>query len=113
MIGDMSMPEIGHEATDRPERRLRHTPEELADHRDHRVAGVDHAEMYQPGQDRRSDDQPDIDLQRNDEDLDKRTQDDHRWLCNLSAGRAERLGESQMADTLPTGLGGDNLSGHR
>src|SRR3546814_11673124 len=53
--------EIGHEATDRPERRLRHPPEELADHRDHRVAGVDHAEMDQPGQDRRSADQPDVD----------------------------------------------------
>src|SRR3546814_14082928 len=51
--------EIGHEATDRPERRLRPPPEELADHRAHRVAGVDHADMAHTGQERRSHDHQD------------------------------------------------------
>src|SRR3546814_13021050 len=50
--------EIGHEATDRPERRIRHPPEELADPRDPRVAGVAHADMHQHGPARRRDDRP-------------------------------------------------------
>ena len=64
ITGEISMPpRLGSMRTDRPQQRLGNAVEEFADRRHDLVAGIDHVEGDQPGQHRRRDQEPDVDLQ--------------------------------------------------
>src|SRR5438552_10138377 len=66
---DVDAAEVGHHVADRAQRRLGDAKEELTDTVDERVAGVHHIERNQPRQDRGGDQQPDIELQGEQDDI--------------------------------------------
>ena len=72
---DIEAAEIGHQSADRSQRRLGDAVKEIADHADRRIADVDHAECDQPGEYRRSDQDPDVELQGEIDDEEERVHD--------------------------------------
>ena len=73
MIGVMSRPpKFGTKRRMRPERRLGQLVEHAADRGDDLVARIDDAEGVEPGEDRAGDDDPRVDVERQEEDVEKR-----------------------------------------
>ena len=83
ITGEMSMPpRLGMIERIGRKQRLGDPPQEFADHRHELVARIHDVERDQPGQDRRGDQQPDVELQGDQDDVEKR------------AHRADRSAES-------------------
>src|ERR1700688_4299380 len=69
---DVDATEIGHHRADRPQHRFGDAEQKITDHRHHLIAGVDHVEGYQPRQYRGGNQQPYIDLQYQQNDIEDR-----------------------------------------
>lgn len=69
--------EVGQKAPDRPQRGFGDPVQEIADRADELVARIDDVEGVEPGEDRRQDDQPPVDVQRQDDGL---NEGDHAGL---------------------------------
>src|SRR5664279_2729519 len=88
--------EIRHYRADRPQQRLGEPVQEVEQHRHHLIAGVDHIEGDQPGQNGGSDQHPDVDLQHQQNDIEDRTHEN-------PPVRGERKLAGRMAWNKPTG----------
>ena len=82
---DVDTAEIGHDVADRPQCRLGYPIEEVSDGPDRLVTGVDHVEGDQPRQHCRGDQEPDVELEGEQNDVDEGA---HVWI-SVGPGKAD------------------------